>query len=97
MTKTLLILPVALLLSGCFGTFGNKGTVEKISVPIPVPCNIIAPIKPVMPLDSIEKTETDISIWTKAALAEIELRKGYELELETAITSCNQNERSKSV
>ena len=77
----------ALLITACGTT--EKLVVKEVSVPVPIPCNIIAPKKPPMPLDGVNPEETDIFVWSKSALGEIELRKGYEHELEAAITSCN--------
>jgi hypothetical protein len=55
---------------------------------VTVPCKINPPVKPVMPLTDTGDTKDNIFINIKKAIAEIEIRKGYELQLETAVKSC---------
>ncbi len=76
-----------LLLSGC-QSLGQVVT-QEVKIPVPVPCKIVSPAKPVMPLQEAEATEGNIFVILQLALAEIELRQGYETELEVAITTCN--------
>lgn len=78
---------IALLLTACGTT--KELIIEQIDVPIPVYCNIVSPSKPVWPMDGLSKDESDIFVIIKHALADIELRKGYETELEAAIAACN--------
>lgn len=83
-----------LLLASACGT-PPKIVTNTVNVPVPVPCNIQAPEKPYMPYTDVDKDKLppdeakDIYAWIKKMLAEIELRKGYEGELETAIQACN--------
>lgn len=79
---------LASLLIGC-GTLKDL-VVTEIKVPVIIPCKIVAPDKPVMPLQEAKKDETDIFVITQKALAEIELRIGYETKLEAAIIECNK-------
>lgn len=62
---------------------------KEVKVLVSVPCHVEVPYKPVMPLDSLQASEDDIFRIVKNSLAEIELRKGYELKLEAAVESCN--------
>lgn len=59
----------------------------KVEVPIEVPCKITWPVKPQWPLDVIPEG-SDVYAIGSAALAEIELRQGYEGELEAALKRC---------
>lgn len=88
--KTILIISVLtiLLLSGC-DTIPRQPTIITVEVPVPVPCNIKAPEVPSWPLQTAPKDEKNIYVNVKKALAEIELRKGYEGKLEAAIKKCN--------
>lgn len=84
--KTILIC-ILLLTAGCASLI-PRVQIEKVEVPIPVPCNIVPPSKPAMPFSDVELSG---SLFTdsKRALAEIQLRIGYELQLEAAIKACN--------
>lgn len=80
----ILILTLLLLMSGC-ATLPSPPV--EVKVLVPVPCEIKLIDKPVMPLDSVQVSD-DLFTKVKAALSEIETRKGYELKLETAVKSC---------
>lgn len=86
-----LFLAILLALAGCVTP--PKPEIVKVEMPIPVPCNIIPPKKPVMPFTEAVNTDTsgktDVFADVKRMLAEIENRIGYESELEAAIKSCN--------
>ena len=84
--KTIAISTVVLM-TGC--ATDKEFIVKEVKVPLPIPCNIIAPQKPAMPSDGLKKDEMDIYVWIKTLLAEIEIRKGYEIQLEVAVTACN--------
>lgn len=84
--KTFIIIP-ALFLSGC-SLLPTRTIVVDHNVLVTIPCRITQPQKPVMPLTDSSKIEEDIFVKTKKALAEIELRKGYEKQLETVVESC---------
>jgi hypothetical protein len=75
------------LLAGCntLPVAGSK-TIE-VKVPVPVPCRISPVDKPQSPLGSL-KREDDIHTKTKAILAQIELDKAYQVELEAAQKGC---------
>jgi hypothetical protein len=61
--------------------------VKEIYVAVATPCISTFPDKPVMPLQAASKDE-DLHSKTKKALAEIELRKGYEEKLEALLIPC---------
>lgn len=87
--KTILLVSLLVLsLSGC-GLFQPRVEIREVKVPVPVPCKIIEPEKPVMPFQESDPDE-NIFVKMKKALAEIELRQGYEVKLEAAIKECNK-------
>lgn len=78
---------VVFMMTGCAT---ERLVVKEVKVPVPIPCKIISPDKPVYPLQEAKKEEADIFVITQKALAEIELRQGYETKLEAAIVECNK-------
>ncbi|MCI4437274.1 MAG: hypothetical protein JHC33_10755 [Ignisphaera sp.] len=83
----ILLLAILLTLSGCATV---PSPPAEVKVLVPVPCEIKPIDKPAMPMDSIQVSD-DLFTKVKAALSEIETRKGYELKLETAVKSCQPN------
>lgn len=81
-------LVLAFGLSGC-NLFQTKPDVQIVKVPVSTPCKIAVPTKPVFPLDSAKK-EYDLHTKTSKALAEIEIRRAYEKELEATIKGCQE-------
>ena len=81
----LLIAMAILTLTGCATTDTN---VVDHNVLVSTPCKVTMPAKPLMPLTDTGTTTDDIFVKTKKALAEIDVRKGYESELEAAAGSC---------
>jgi hypothetical protein len=75
-----------LFLAGC-ATCKPDIVIQKVEVPVSVPCVKQAVQKPSFPLQGTNPNE-DIFVLTKRALAEIELRRGYEGELEAVIQGC---------
>lgn len=75
------------LLAGCC----PKPTIIKepfeVKVPVPVPCKVTLPEKPVWALDTVAP---GANVFTKglAALQEIEQRRQYERELKAAMKEC---------
>lgn len=63
--------------------------IVEVKVPVPVYCKIDKVAKPVLPLQELYPEEEDIFRIVQSALAEIELRQGYETKLEASITACN--------
>lgn len=84
--KALLSILAVSMLTAC----SPQLIVKEVKVPVPVPCKIVSPEKPVYPLQEAKKNESNIFNITQKALAEIELRQGYETKLEAAITECNK-------
>lgn len=77
----------ALALTGCATTPKPPPPPVEVRVPIPVPCAEAVPDKPLMPTDAIAAAD-DIERKTRAALAEIEERKGWEARLLAALENC---------
>jgi hypothetical protein len=84
MNKLILALPLVVL-CGCAQL---PPKIVDHNVMVPVPCKVTPPVKPVMPLSDTGSTSDDIFVKVKKALAEIDVRKGYEAELEAAVGSC---------
>lgn len=82
-----ILLVILLLLQGCGG---GAIVVDEIKVPVAVSCKVNVPTRPVMPLEQAKKDESDIFVIVQKALAEIEIRQGYEIKLEAAIMECNK-------
>jgi len=73
------------LLSGC--SWIPTHVVDH-DVMVPVPCKVTMPQKPLMPFTDTATVKDNIYVKTQKALAEINVRKGYEAELEAAAGSC---------
>lgn len=61
--------------------------IQKVEIPIPVPCKVDIPQKPKFNFNSLT-TEQDIFEKTRAILADIRLHFAYEAELSAALNSC---------
>ncbi|WP_339092221.1 hypothetical protein [Variovorax paradoxus] len=61
--------------------------VLEVKVPIPVECRIETPARPAMPTEALA-AGVDLDRFSASALAEIELREGYEGELRAALEGC---------
>lgn len=83
--KLILSSLLVLFLVGCAST--PKIETRIVEVPVAVSCIKQVPVKPEYPLQGSNPDE-DIFVLTKRALAEIELRKGYEGELEAVLIAC---------
>ena len=81
------IIFVAFFIMGCSST--SIPTIVNHDVMVTVPCNTTLPLKPLMPLTDTGNVSDDIFTKTKKALAEIDIRRGYEAELESIATSCS--------
>jgi hypothetical protein len=77
---------ILLLLAGCASEKVVYKPVE-ISMPVAVECKIEALPIPIWPTASLDE-RTGLFDAVKAFIAEIELRKGYEAQLEGAVKSC---------
>jgi hypothetical protein len=90
MKMALLTLLTPLFLVGLVGCACNpKVVTETVEVPVMVTCIKETPARPEFPLQ-ISNPNEDLFVLTKRALAEIELRKGYEGELEAVLTACKE-------
>lgn len=86
--KIFTVLFVALL-GGCAAPTPQVVTrTVTVEVPVGVPCRAPQIDRPVWPLDVLPTDANDYE-WARAALAEIEMRNGYESLLEAAIAACD--------
>lgn len=76
---------VTLFVTGCACT--PKEVYVTVKVPVPVPCKPTKVEEPAFPLQEATTLE-EFGIKLKKALAEIEIRKGYETKLKAAVESC---------
>lgn len=82
--KLYVMLPI-LFLYGCTSPLPK---IVNHDVMVTIPCKITMPVKPVMPLTDTGDIKDNIFIKTKKALAELDIRRGYEAQLEAAAGSC---------
>ena len=61
--------------------------VQKVEVPIAMPCVVEIPVTPDFNFDKLSQ-DNDIFEKTRAALADLQLHKSYETELLAALKSC---------
>lgn len=76
---------VACLLAGCAGK--QVTTVQRVNVAVPIECQEPTPARPVMPTEHLAP-DSDLFAITKATIAEIERREGYEGQLRAALENC---------
>lgn len=84
MTATLLI-AVCALSTGCAS--GNRVEIQRVNVAVPVECNESIPDRPVMPTEAL-RPGASVDQFAQAAMAEIERREGYEVQLLAALAVC---------
>lgn len=70
------------VLAGC-----GVAPLQPVKTPIPVECRVQRPARPAMPTEVLAPG-VDLDRFSAAAMAEIELREGYELELNAALDVC---------
>jgi hypothetical protein len=70
-------------LTGCAGA----PQIQTVKVPVPVECREQTPARPAMPTEALTRADT-LDRKTAAALAEIDLREGYEGKLLAALQGC---------
>lgn len=89
MQNKLLILVSFLAIAGCATDTppGINTVIQRVEVPIAVPCKAEIPVKPTFNFDKLT-VEQDIFDKSKAALADRKLHLGYETELLAALNSC---------
>ena len=88
MQNKLFILSLALMLGAC-ATDGPviQTVIQKVEIPIAVPCKATVPAKPDFNFDKLTEDQ-DLFDKTKATLADRKLHLGYESELLAALNSC---------
>lgn len=84
--KRLALLGAIVALVGLLAACG-VAPVQTVKVPIPVPCDAAEPARPAMPTEALSPG-VDLDRFAAAAMAEIELREGYEGELRAAVRAC---------
>lgn len=84
MAPRLILLPL-LLLAGC--ATEPQVQVRTVRVPVPIACQEPVPDRPSMPTEHLPHDAT-IADFTRAAIAELARREGYELQLITALDNC---------
>jgi hypothetical protein len=90
MQNSILIISV-LFLAGCATTKepAINTVIQRVEVPISVPCKATIPVKPEFNFDKLT-TEQDVFEKTKALLADRKLHLGYEGELLTSLIACTK-------
>lgn len=84
----LLVSFVSLLLVGCATPpAGIQVQIQRVEIPVAVPCSVKIPTPPVYNFGSL-KTTDDIFTKDKTLLADRDLSLGYEDELLAALNSC---------
>jgi hypothetical protein len=88
MVKNKLILLSLLFMSACQTTPpGIKTVIQKVEIPVAVPCKEVIPLKPSFYFDKLVPSN-DIYGQAQALSADRLLHKGYEEELLAALTAC---------
>ncbi len=87
-SQTAIVLTSGALLAGCT-TAPPRVEVQRVNVAVPVECQEPVPARPAMPTDALQLGVT-IDDFARAAMAEIERREGYEIELMAALESCRR-------
>lgn len=74
---------------GLAGSLAGCGVarIETVKVPVPVECRVEVPARPAMPTEALSPG-VNLDRFSASALAEIELREGYEGELRAALAEC---------
>ncbi|MFV3368420.1 hypothetical protein ACNFH5_09585 [Pseudomonas sp. NY15435] len=83
--KWLLVLVVSL--AGCAGQVEHEPRTVRVEVPVAVPCRAPAVNVPSWATASLQKSDS-LQTKVRALLAELEQRKGYEVQLVAAAQAC---------
>lgn len=78
---------LCLMLAGCASAPQAIENPVEVKVPVPVPCSVPEIAVPAWPLAAVPASSSDFEFY-KAALAELELRRGYEKRLLAALGAC---------
>jgi hypothetical protein len=76
-----------ILIAACAMLVGCGTQIQRINIPVPVECRETVPDRPVMPTESLAPGAAPF-VLTRAALAEIDRREGYEVKLRAALVAC---------
>ena len=87
MKVAILLIAACAFLAGC--ATKTHVEIQRVAVPIPVQCQEPVPARPVMPTESLGAATT-LDQFAQAAIAEIERREGYEVELRAALENCRK-------
>ncbi|WP_448678992.1 hypothetical protein [Pseudomonas nicosulfuronedens] len=83
--KWLLVFVVAL--AGCAGQVEPEPRTVRVEVPVAVPCRAPEVLAPTWATASLQKGDS-LQTKVRALLAELEQRKGYEVQLAAAVQAC---------
>jgi len=83
--KWFLVLAVAL--AGCAGQVEPEPRTVRVEVPVAVPCRTPAVEVPTWATASLQKGDS-LQMKVRALLAELEQRKGYEVQLRAGLEAC---------
>lgn len=85
------ILFLGLVLAGVAALTGctTAPQLQPVKIPVPVECRETVPDRPAMPMDAVKQADT-LDRKTAAALAELEVREGYEGKLRAALEGCTR-------
>lgn len=75
------------LMAACVSLVGCATQLQRVNVPVPVECRESVPERPAMPTESLVPG-VEPFVLTRAALAEIDRREGYEIKLRAALLAC---------
>jgi len=78
-------LMVLLALTGCASA--PRVEMQRVNVPVPIECREPVPDRPVMPTEAMAPGVLPFDL-LRAALAEIDRREGYEVQLLAALENC---------
>ncbi|MFZ5565967.1 MAG: hypothetical protein ACOY95_03090 [Pseudomonadota bacterium] len=84
------MIEIALVLLAFLGgrwTAPEQTVTVPIKVPVPVECRVAVPARPAMPTEGFE-SRPGVDVFVQGALAEIEIREGYEGQLRAALEAC---------
>lgn len=88
MLRNKFILLLTLIFAGCATDGGVvKTVIQKVEIPIAVPCKVKVPSKPDFNFDKLTEQQ-DIDEKTKSLLADRKLHLGYEEDLSAALGAC---------
>ncbi len=76
------VMAFSALLAAC-----GVAPIQTVKVPVPVECRMEMPARPAMPTEAL-LPGVDLDRFSASALAEIELREGYEGELRAVLAGC---------